>query len=95
MVREFFGQKNWLLKTERSTSVGITRYAAEIAPLKVRAFAVLPAKTASLTLLCSGSDPATRQICLSNLKVDYLSRKVLQLVRRLAAPTAPVLQATC
>jgi NAD(P)-dependent dehydrogenase (short-subunit alcohol dehydrogenase family) len=84
-----------MVRAARELVVGITRYAAEIAPLKVRAFAVLPAKTAPLTLLCSGSDPATRQICLSKLKVDYLSRKVLQLVRRLAAPTAPVLQATC
>jgi len=47
-----------------------------------------------LGIVYHGADPPTRQICLSDLKVDYLSRKVLQLVRRLAAPTAPVLQAT-
>jgi NAD(P)-dependent dehydrogenase (short-subunit alcohol dehydrogenase family) len=61
--------------------VGVTHYAATVAPGKVRAFAFLPDSGPPGTLICSGPDFEVREVCLSDTEISRLSQTLLQFVR--------------
>jgi hypothetical protein len=70
-----------MILAARDLVVGVTHYAATVAPGKVRAFAFLPDSGPPGTLICSGPDFEVREVCLPDTEISRLSHTLLQFAR--------------
>ena len=78
-----------MVRAAQELVVGVTRFAAQIAPQKVRAFAVLPNQRAPTSLVRSSSSLANREIYPSRFNPDYLCPRLLWLFRQLLSSNIP------
>jgi hypothetical protein len=78
-----------LVRAAQELVVGVTRYAAQIAPQKVRALAVLPDRRAPTSLVHSGSNLGNGDNYPSRFDPDHLCRRLLWLFRQLLSSNFP------
>ena len=78
-----------MVRAAQELVVGVTRFAAQIAPQKVRAFAVLPNQGAPTSLVRSSSNLAHRDNYPSRFNPDHLCRRLLWLFRQLLSSNIP------